>query len=52
MSLLGKDLSENIITLCTFADNQNPKVLSALRAGNIPHDTFFKFNNAFLFEEN
>ena len=52
LTLFGKDIGENIFMLLTFADGQKPQILSGLKAGNIPYQKFFKFNNSALFVSN
>ena len=53
LSIFGKDLSRNIFMMLTFADNQKPPVLNAIKDAGIPnHDKTFKFNNSALVAEN
>ncbi|XP_062572630.1 uncharacterized protein LOC134234561 [Saccostrea cucullata] len=52
MSMLGKDIQSNICTLITFAEGNEPPVLSCLRAANIPFGSWFPFNNSALFASN
>ncbi|XP_063050163.1 verrucotoxin subunit beta-like [Engraulis encrasicolus] len=59
LSVFGKNIVNNIITLVTFADNQHPPVLEAIKEANIPCATqadgipvHFKFNNSVLFANN
>ncbi|XP_066967845.1 uncharacterized protein [Macrobrachium rosenbergii] len=49
LSLFGKDIASNIFLLLTFADCQQPQVLSGIREANIPYRRFFKFNNSALY---
>jgi len=52
LSIFGKDLAKNIFMMITFADGQNPPVMTAIQEAGIPSSTFFKFNNCALFTEN
>lgn len=45
----GKDIGENIFLMVTFGDGQKPPVLEAVKAAEIPHKTYYKFNNSALF---
>lgn len=49
LSIFGKDVSDNIFIMTTFADGQEPPVLAAIKSANIPYHTHFKFNNSALF---
>ncbi|MEZ4714023.1 MAG: GTPase [Caldilineaceae bacterium] len=49
LSIFGKDISNNIFVLVTFADGQTPPVLEALKAAEVPYTKYFKFNNSALF---
>ncbi|XP_035637246.2 uncharacterized protein LOC118390628 [Oncorhynchus keta] len=56
LSILGKDVAENILMLVTFVDGKQIPVLEAIKAANLPCKkdkkglpTHFKFNNSFLF---
>ncbi|XP_033630401.1 uncharacterized protein LOC117292465 [Asterias rubens] len=50
LSIFGKDISQNILLLVTFADGQRPPVINAVREADIPcYDSMFKFNNSALF---
>ena len=49
LSLFGKDLSENIFIMTTFADGQRPPIMYAIDNTKMPYKTFFKFNNSALF---
>ena len=51
LSIFGKDVSNNIFMMVTFADGQKPPVMTAIEAAEIPHSGFFKFNNSALFAE-
>ncbi|XP_025755955.1 uncharacterized protein LOC100703585 isoform X2 [Oreochromis niloticus] len=56
LSIFGKDVTENIRILVTFADGQRPPVLKAINAAGVPCPKtkdglldHFKFNNSALF---
>ena len=49
LSIFGKDIGSNIFLLITFADDQEPPVLSAIKEAAIPYKADFKFNNSALF---
>ena len=56
LSLFGKDIKDNIRLMITFADNREPRVLSSIRASDIPYALddrgrikCHKFNNSSLF---
>ena len=49
LSIFGQDISSNINVLITFADGKEPPVIAALKAGNLPFQKTFKFNNSALF---
>ncbi|CAG0896306.1 unnamed protein product [Darwinula stevensoni] len=44
MSVFGRDMEGNIYVLATFADFQGLPVLEALKDGDIPYRTYYKFN--------
>lgn len=53
LSIFGKDLSNNIFMMVTFADGQKPPVLKAIEDAKIPNSgKYFKFNNSALFADN
>lgn len=52
LSVFGKDIANNIFVLITFADGKTPPVLDALKKGEVPFNSHFKFNNSALFEPN
>ncbi|XP_063049359.1 uncharacterized protein LOC134443526 [Engraulis encrasicolus] len=59
LSVFGKNIASNIITLVTFADGKSPPVLEAIKEAKIPCATqkdgtpvHFKFNNSVLFANN
>ena len=52
LSLFGKDIGDNIIMLLTFADEQPPQVLAAIKEVQIPYKKHFKFNNSALYVSN
>ena len=50
VSVFGKDISENIVLLTTFADGLKPAVIDAVKEAHIPcSNDVFKFNNSGLF---
>uniref|UniRef100_H2ZYX9 Septin-type G domain-containing protein n=1 Tax=Latimeria chalumnae TaxID=7897 RepID=H2ZYX9_LATCH len=56
LSIFGKDIAEKINFFVTFADNQKPAVLEAIRVGKVPcakdekgFPVYYKFNNSTLF---
>ena len=51
LSVFGKDINSNIFLLITFADDQEPSVLSAINAAGIPHQGYFQFNNSALYAQ-
>lgn len=52
LSIFGKDVSQNIFMMLTFADGQRPPVLEAIKKAEIPSTVSFKFNNSVLFADN
>ncbi|CAL8347481.1 unnamed protein product [Merluccius merluccius] len=59
LSIFGKDMAENICMLVTFAGGQQPPVLEAINASNVPCPktdiglpVHHKFNNSALFADN
>lgn len=54
LSIFGRDLSDNMFMMITFADGQKPPVLDALQAAEIPgfNKVFYKFNNSALYASN
>ncbi|XP_053374210.1 uncharacterized protein LOC128546840 [Mercenaria mercenaria] len=52
LSMFGKDVEENICSLITFADGQEPPVLHSLRESKLPINKDFCFNNSALFASN
>ncbi|XP_034008633.1 uncharacterized protein LOC117500050 [Trematomus bernacchii] len=59
LSILGKDVAENLQVLVTFSDGQRPPVLEAIKASGVPCPqtkdglpVHFKFNNSALFAQN
>ncbi|XP_063048575.1 tyrosine-protein phosphatase Lar-like [Engraulis encrasicolus] len=58
LSVFGKNIADNIITLVTFADGKSPPVLEAIKEAHIPcaikdgTPVHFKFNNSALFADN
>uniref|UniRef100_A0A0N7ZA04 Septin-type G domain-containing protein n=1 Tax=Scylla olivacea TaxID=85551 RepID=A0A0N7ZA04_SCYOL len=51
LALFGRDISDNIFLLVTFADGQEPEVLSAVREAEIPYKEYFQFNNSALYTQ-
>ena len=51
LSVFGKDIESNIFLIITFADGQEPPVLSAINEAGIPHRSYFQFNNSALYAE-
>ncbi|XP_066579133.1 uncharacterized protein LOC136768703 [Amia ocellicauda] len=56
LSIFGKDIEKNILTLVTFADGKPPAVLKAISESGVPHTkdkkdnpVHFKFNNSALY---
>ena len=49
LSIFGKDIASNIFLLMTFADGQEPPVLSAIKEAAIPYQKGFEFNNSALY---
>ena len=49
VSIFGKDIASNIFLLMTFADGQQPPVLSAIKEATIPYKRGFQFNNSALY---
>ena len=51
LSIFGKDISDNIFLMTTFADGKTPPVLEAVKQANIPYRSHFKFNNSALYAD-
>ena len=51
LSMFGKDIASNIFLMITFADGQDPPVLSAIKEAEIPYKAYFKFSNSALFSK-
>ena len=49
LSIYGKDIAGNIFMMTTFADSQDPPVMEAIKAAEVPYQKYFKFNNSALF---
>ena len=47
-SIVGKDASENIFLLVTFADANKPPILNAIKNANMKYNKYFAFNCAAL----
>lgn len=59
LSIFGKDIKENIVFFATFADIQEPNVLSAIVEADVPcaqsedgRPVFFKVNNSMVYANN
>ncbi|XP_071944804.1 uncharacterized protein [Antedon mediterranea] len=52
LSLLGKDIADNIFILVTFADGQKPPVMVGIKEAQLPYKGYYKFNNSALFAQN
>ena len=52
LAIFGKDVSQNIFMMLTFADGQRPPVLEAIKKAEIPSKVSFKFNNSALYADN
>jgi energy-coupling factor transporter ATP-binding protein EcfA2 len=52
LSMFGKDVKDNIFLLITFADANEPPVIAATKAANIPYTESFLFNNSALYATN
>ena len=49
LSVFGRDIADHIFLMTTFADDQKPKVLTAVKDAHVPYKQFFKFNNSALY---
>ena len=49
LGIFGENISSKMFLMITFADGQEPPVLSAAREAQIPYGKYFKFNNSALF---
>ena len=47
LTLFGKDISNNVFLMTTFADGHDPQVL--IEEAQVPYQRFFKFNNSAIF---
>ena len=52
LAIFGKNISDNIFLMTTFADAKTPPVLEAVKIAKIPYRRNFKFNNSALFANN
>ena len=52
LSIFGKNISDNIFFMTTFADANTPPVLEAVKQAKIPYRSSFKFNNSALYAAN
>lgn len=51
LSIFGKDIASNIFLMITFATINDPAVLSAIKAAEIPFRDFYTFENGALYIE-
>ena len=51
LSTFGKDISDNIFLMLTFADSNKPRVIEAIKSADIPYRKYFKFNNSALYPQ-
>ncbi|XP_031555703.1 uncharacterized protein LOC116292500 [Actinia tenebrosa] len=51
LSIFGKDISESIFMMVTFADGKKPPVLAAIKEAKVEFQKSFKFNNSALYPE-
>ena len=51
-AIFGRDISDNIFLMTTFADDNTPLVLEAVKQAIIPYRDSFKFNNSALYAAN
>ena len=49
LRVFGMDVASSMFLMITFADGQDPPVISAVKEADIPYGSFFKFNNSALF---
>ncbi|CAG0900397.1 unnamed protein product [Darwinula stevensoni] len=49
LSVFGVDVKERIFAMATFADNQTPAVLEAMKVAEVPFSQDYKFNNSALY---
>lgn len=52
LATFGKDVSDNIFMMVTFADGSQPLVMNAIKEADVPFSKSFKFNNSALFITN
>ena len=50
-SIVGKDASENVFLLVTFADANKPPILNAVKSANMKYNKHFAFSCAGLFKD-
>lgn len=48
-SIFGKDVVNNIVIMATFADDENPKAMAAIKEAEVKHFCAFTFNNIALY---
>lgn len=49
LNIFGKDMSDNVSVLFTFADAQAPPAMHAIKKAEIPFNCSFKFNNSAVY---
>ena len=49
LKVFGRNVASNMFLMITFADDQDPPVISAVKEADIPYESFFKFNSSALF---
>lgn len=49
LALFGRDICNNIFLMVTFADYQEPEVLSVVREAEVRYKNYFQFNNSALY---
>ncbi|CAG0903048.1 unnamed protein product [Darwinula stevensoni] len=50
-AIFGKDMKDNFFLIATFADSDNPNVLTGLKAARVVFKSHFGFNNSALYAE-
>ena len=51
LAIFGKDVEKNVFMMTTFANGLKPPILDVVKAANVPHETYFKFNNSALYSD-
>ena len=49
LGVFGRDITDHIFLMTTFADGLRPAVLTTVKAANFPYKQYFKFNNSALY---